>query len=720
MIPQQQFKGTKKSEEDLGKVKQKTSLQNGPRTKRVDDSSSYSEEFDLSDDKNVEQLTKNLITSAVMKCDGQSPGKGTKIFDEYKRDHCDEAERKHFDAKKKHEEDHHYHSLILQNQEYHNIDAEKVHGSRVIACNLTFPSPRGSAVNASRSNDSERMNVLQEAGYRIDTKSGRPNTPPLTLYSNEGIPSSTIPMRMSIDKTKQVDGDFDDNNCDHIHILNNVNADDNVNHLSPRYTVGHSTPNSTPNLNSISDSIPVSGSLASASSSRGSMSTATSSLFKQPVLYSAIGSLENINCNSLTNLNKRYLAPSKDFCKPGGGKEAAIKSILIAPARLYQHGQPKQFTPNTSSRLHTEIMRPELTNAEQKNRGNVSLGSQDLGNDIDEKRISSATEDTYGKPNPEDSQLFARINLSEDEASARDLGIGRQKVTGSVLRDRSKAAIKPSIEGADTNHGDIEKAKSNDKKVSYNADAKANKSNSNRVEMFRPSSDAYTPRIERKKIKYKTAEARPSVQRMSSPMGTLHRPNFRDALRRVAMIIHQHIVKIENRFEQQAGEWGESKARRKGATNDGLFHASMRDVFNEELYRTPTYKCSMARIPMARPGMIYGLRKIKVLYTIPSETEIYEFGHQLFKSVQLSSECSIVCLIYVERLMEVAKVPLLACTWRPIFMCGLLLASKVWQDLSSWNIEFSSVYPQFSLDAINKLESNFLRSVKWDLYISSR
>ena len=53
-------------------------------------------------------------------------------------------------------------------------------------------------------------------------------------------------------------------------------------------------------------------------------------------------------------------------------------------------------------------------------------------------------------------------------------------------------------------------------------------------------------------------------------------------------------------------------------------------------------------------------------------------------------------------------------------MCGLLLASKVWQDLSSWNIEFASVYPQFSLDSINKLELNFLRNVKWDLYISSR
>lgn len=36
-----------------------------------------------------------------------------------------------------------------------------------------------------------------------------------------------------------------------------------------------------------------------------------------------------------------------------------------------------------------------------------------------------------------------------------------------------------------------------------------------------------------------------------------------------------------------------------------------------------------------------------------------------------------VCLIYVERLMETAQVPLLASTWKPVLLCGLLLASKV-------------------------------------------
>lgn len=227
--------------------------------------------------------------------------------------------------------------------------------------------------------------------------------------------------------------------------------------------------------------------------------------------------------------------------------------------------------------------------------------------------------------------------------------------------------------------------------------------------MFRPSSDAYTPRMGKKGLKYKPAEMRTPVQKMASPLGTLSRPDFRDALRRVAMIIHKHIVKIESRFENK-------NATKK---DDGLFAEAMKEEFSEEGFVTPKYRCTMVRVPMARPGMVFGLIKVRQRYDIPTEAEIYEFAHQLFQSVQLSSECSIVCLIYVERLMEQAKVPLLACTWRPIFMCGLLLASKVWQDLSTWNIEFAGVYPQYSLESINRLELQFLRRVKWDLYISS-
>ena len=42
----------------------------------------------------------------------------------------------------------------------------------------------------------------------------------------------------------------------------------------------------------------------------------------------------------------------------------------------------------------------------------------------------------------------------------------------------------------------------------------------------------------------------------------------------------------------------------------------------------------------------------------------------------------------------------------------------MWQDLSSWNVEFAQVYPQYTLESINRLEREFLHALHWDLYIS--
>lgn len=389
-------------------------------------------------------------------------------------------------------------------------------------------------------------------------------------------------------------------------------------------------------------------------SSRGS--TPSNSL-PRPLLYSAIGSLENPNAASLGSYAKRL-------------SNAVNRSSLLPPASTIV----ANALDNVANRSENDVPSNFLKHGSSRgSNGSKYSGSKD------------GTVDGQGG------------NMTGDSNGVDQEGNAVNSLWNIVQAKSSLRSSQPSKK----------KKKESKKKVSYDPNSLKSKK---QVEMFRPSCDAYTPRIEKKNIKYKAAENRTPVQTMATTMGTLQRPNFRDALRRVAMIIHQHIVKIEHRFETNDARLG----------GRALFTSAMKDAFSEEKFCTPKYKCTMVRIPMARPGMVFGLRKIKTKYLIPSEKEIYEFAHQLFKSVQLSSECSIVCLIYVERLMEAAKVPLLACTWRPIFMCGLLLASKVWQDLSSWNIEFASVYPQFSLDAINKLEINFLRNIKWDLYISSR
>jgi len=142
-------------------------------------------------------------------------------------------------------------------------------------------------------------------------------------------------------------------------------------------------------------------------------------------------------------------------------------------------------------------------------------------------------------------------------------------------------------------------------------------------------------------------------------------------------------------------------------------------AFSEDNFVAPQLVYHFVRVPLCRLGFQFTIREVKKQHAIPSLEEVHQFVSDLFVKAQLSAECSIVCLIYVERLMELANVPLVATTWRPCLLCGLLLASKVWQDLPSWNSEIAQIYPQFPLQAINRLESLFCREIKWDLYISS-
>ncbi|CAM9721322.1 unnamed protein product [Ectocarpus sp. 6 AP-2014] len=265
-------------------------------------------------------------------------------------------------------------------------------------------------------------------------------------------------------------------------------------------------------------------------------------------------------------------------------------------------------------------------------------------------------------------------------------------------------------------------------------------------------------------MKYKAPDRR--VFSAVAPPSSVARPNYHDALRRVAVVVYQHIKtcqwkrKMAEERERAAAEtepegsrqdnmkswrrsapslaalrgnesalWGEGGrdgARWAGGGGEPPsaevhgFNAKMAEAFDEQQFVSPTLRYNFMHAPtMALPGVMFTLREVRSPPKAPTVDEIYEFIKTLFNKAQLSSECSLVCLIYVERLMETARVPLLPGTWKPVLLCGLLLASKVWQDLSSWNVEFSTVYPEYSLKNINRLELLFLGAMKWDMSISS-
>ncbi|KDO26328.1 hypothetical protein SPRG_08401 [Saprolegnia parasitica CBS 223.65] len=275
------------------------------------------------------------------------------------------------------------------------------------------------------------------------------------------------------------------------------------------------------------------------------------------------------------------------------------------------------------------------------------------------------------------------------------------------------------------------------KKVHFDVDIEA--------ELFQPTHTVCTPKLRTNGLKYRAPGARMDVSETLAPPSSVAKPNYDDSLRRVAVVLYQHIRRCEKRLRETApllmstiqsatiAETPVAEASQHHALRTESFdastvhptsghlpglHLSLDKVFDEEHFVSPTYKYTFVRLPTLHPLSYYRMDKVNCKTHIPSVEEIFRFCKNLFNRAQLSAECTIVCLIYIERLMERANIPLLGSSWKPIVLCGLLLASKVWQDLSSWNVEISNIYPQFPLHCINRLERLFLHYIQWDLYIS--
>jgi len=221
-----------------------------------------------------------------------------------------------------------------------------------------------------------------------------------------------------------------------------------------------------------------------------------------------------------------------------------------------------------------------------------------------------------------------------------------------------------------------------------------------------------TPKIRHEQLEYrKPSERTGSKEALACEQGSIVKPNYEDMLRRVSIVLQQHISKCEERLKK-------ARESQSDHLETGLFHSKQAEKFNEEHFISPQHMYHFVRAPICRIGFVYGIREVEKECVAPTTPEVHQFLSDLFIKAQLSAECSIVCLIYIERLMEIANVPLLKNTWRIVTIGGMLLASKVWQDLSSWNIEFSQVYPQYNIQSINRIERLFCSEISWNLYIS--
>jgi Cyclin, N-terminal domain len=184
--------------------------------------------------------------------------------------------------------------------------------------------------------------------------------------------------------------------------------------------------------------------------------------------------------------------------------------------------------------------------------------------------------------------------------------------------------------------------------------------------------------------------------------GTMSNPDVEATIKCVCGVYRAHLVQA-------------SQARNKHSPVSVI--SSNMDVFND-LYHMPT---------SSRKYYVNNMNSQQE--TLPSLADIVEFYQEFYRRSQMEFDTIIMSLIYVERLIKTTNVVPGPTNWRSVLFSCMVLASKVWDDLSMWNIDFSNVASAntdnthapgltlFTLQRVNQLELVLLKSLSFDVRV---
>ncbi|XP_028987200.1 cyclin-Y-like isoform X1 [Betta splendens] len=159
---------------------------------------------------------------------------------------------------------------------------------------------------------------------------------------------------------------------------------------------------------------------------------------------------------------------------------------------------------------------------------------------------------------------------------------------------------------------------------------------------------------------------------------TVSQPNLKYTIKGVALAIYYH---IKNRD-----------------TDGGM----LLDIFDEKLH-----PLSKAEVPSD-----YDQHD-------PEQKHIYRFVRTLFSAAQLTAECAIVTLVYLERLLTYAEIDICPGNWKRMVLGAILLASKVWDDQAVWNVDYCQILKDITVEDMNELERQFLELLQFNINVPS-
>ena len=102
-----------------------------------------------------------------------------------------------------------------------------------------------------------------------------------------------------------------------------------------------------------------------------------------------------------------------------------------------------------------------------------------------------------------------------------------------------------------------------------------------------------------------------------------------------------------------------------------------------------------------------------------NQEDIVKFMRLIISKMTLASECIVISLIYLEKLMYTSKIEIRFINWEPLLFTAILLASKFWEDLNYWNIDYEEHLNLYPLKSINRMESEYLSLCDYNMYVSA-
>ena len=110
-------------------------------------------------------------------------------------------------------------------------------------------------------------------------------------------------------------------------------------------------------------------------------------------------------------------------------------------------------------------------------------------------------------------------------------------------------------------------------------------------------------------------------------------------------------------------------------------------------------------------------QRIENIRKIPTLDDMINFIEALYNCVQFSSECCIISLIYINRIIALTGLSLQTTNWRPMVFVSLMISQKIWDDKYLSNGDFSYIYPFFEKNQLNILEMKFLEMIQYNVYV---